>query len=339
MTTLNPSAFVDPYLEYALTGDSRPAVALALRLLDGGVPLELIITDLLAAAQRRLGELWQANQLNVADEHLATAVAQTTLHALASTTPAGDFDLGLVVVVCAEGDWHGLAAHMFAEQLRSHSIGVAYLGASTPAEHVARFIDRRRPDALAVSCNLPIFYAGITRLADEAHAQGVPVLVGGRALAADTTARLLGADGWAHNLPGALELLAGWRDRPPPVPSRATDLLNAAIELDAGAEKIASAAFDDLMQQSPAMGHWDAAQLARTREDLAFIVQFVAAAMLVDEPTVLTGFLDWLAELLAARNVPKSALHAGLEMLQPHLTDAGAGSLGTLGLAHLSVPS
>jgi methanogenic corrinoid protein MtbC1 len=120
MTTRSPSDLVDPFFEHAVKGDTRPAVTLALGLLDRGVPLEIIITDLLAASQRKVGELWQANQLNVTDEHVATGVTQATLHALASATPVGD--MGLVAVVCAEGDWHGLAAHMFAEQLRSHGI-------------------------------------------------------------------------------------------------------------------------------------------------------------------------------------------------------------------------
>jgi hypothetical protein len=198
------------------------------------------------------------------------------------------------------------------------------------------FVERHRPDALAVSCNLPLFYTGISRLADVAHAHGVPVLVGGCALAGHATARSLGADGWADNLADALQLLAAWRERPPSVSSGPTQLRSAAVALDAGAETMASAAFDDLLQRFPAMGKAGAAQSARTREDLSFIVQFVAAAMLVAEATVLTDFLDWLDELLAARHVPRTALYAGLEVLQPRLAEADAGGLGALGLAHVA---
>ena len=85
----------------------------------------------------------------------------------------------LVVVTCAEGDWHAIAAHMFAEQLRSRGVVVAYLGASTPADHVARFFARHRPEVVAVSCNLPLYFRGLSRIADVAHALGIPVLAGG----------------------------------------------------------------------------------------------------------------------------------------------------------------
>lgn len=337
MSVTNPSSLVEPFVERAVRGDSRPAVDLVLGLLDRGVPAELIITDLLAAAQRHVGDLWHANQLNVADEHLATGVAETALHALAAAGPVGD--MGLVVVVCAEGDWHGIAAHMFAEQLRAYGTVVAYLGASAPADHIALFVERHRPDALAVSCNLPLFYAGLARLADVAHAHGVPVLAGGRALTGATTAAALGADGWTDNLADSLEQLASWRETTPPVRAEPTILKPAAVILDASAEAIASAAFEQLGRQFPAMTHYGPAQLARTREDLAFIVKFAAAAMLIDEPAVLTDFLDWLVALLAARNVPQVALYAGLETLQPGLTDAGAGHLATLGLSHLAKTS
>jgi hypothetical protein len=241
---------------------------------------------------------------------------------------------GLVVVACAEGDWHGVAAHMFAEQLRERGVKVAFLGASTPVDHVAGFLARQRPDALAVSCNLPIFFGGLTRLTDAAHAIGIPVLAGGRALGTGPErARLLGADAWASNIDDAMAMLRGWRDtdfRPEPDPVRADA---AAVELDASANRLGDTAFDTLTQRFPAMANYDERQLAHAREDLAFIVRFVAAAQLVDDDTVLTTFLEWLDTLLLARGVPTQAVIAGLESLQPHLDAASdrAGALGRTG--------
>jgi hypothetical protein len=85
------------------------------------------------------------------------------------------------------------------------------------------------------------------------------------------------------------------------------------------------------------MSNYDTRQLTRTREDLVFIARFVAAAQLVDDDTVLTEFLDWLAELLEARGVPRVALTAGLEALQPLLDQIDETSnFGELGLHHLA---
>ncbi len=169
------------FMELSLSGATQDAVKFALSMLDVGTREEEIIVDVLAVSQRRVGERWHKNDLSVADEHLATGVAEATLCALASDTPPPTGH-GSVVVACAEGDWHSIAAHMISEQLRAEGIRVIFLGASTPADSVARMLGQYRPNALAVSCNLALFFGGITRLADAAHVHGVPVLAGGRAL-------------------------------------------------------------------------------------------------------------------------------------------------------------
>lgn len=335
-----PSAPADPppYLERALRGASYEAARVALDLLDVGVPAHDVIGDLLAPAQQQVGDRWQVNELTVADEHLATGVASAALHALASSVAAPATG-GLVVVACAEGDWHGIAAHMFAEQLRSCGFAVAHLGASTPAEHLAAFVARHRPAALAISCNLPLFYAGVSRLANAAHAHGVPVLAGGRAFDGRPERALrIGADAWAADLDESLPILASWQQEPPAVATEPVHLDGVALELDASAPHIARSAFDDLTRRFRAVGSYDDAQLARTREDLEFIVQFIAATRLVGDVTVLTTFLTWLTDLLAARGVPGRALEAGLESVRFVLAevDPSAAALCDTGLAHLA---
>jgi methanogenic corrinoid protein MtbC1 len=333
-----PQESVDGFLDSAVVGDTRRAVRLALDLLDQGVPEDVVISGLLAGAQRSVGDRWHRNTATVADEHLATGAAESALHALASAMPRHSHG-GLVVVACAEGDWHAIAAHMFSEQLRSRGVNVAFLGASTPVEHVASFLERHRPDALAVSCNLPLFFRGVARLTAAAHDLGVPVLAGGRALGTSPSrALLLGADGWAPDVDDAMSILEGWRStefRPDSAPIQLDPI---ALALDANAERLADAAFDDLVQRFPPMADYDQRSLDRTREDLAFIVRFVAAAQLVDDESVLTTFLDWLDVLLESRGVPTRAIVGGLESLQPLLDAAGdePGRLGRLGVSFLT---
>jgi len=339
MRSADPGDLVDSFLDLALLGQSREAVAITLELLDAGVPEDEIIGDLLAAAQRQVGDGWQRNQLSVADEHVATGAAESALHALAAATPA-PASSGLVVVACAEGDWHAVAAHMIAEQLRARGIAVAFLGASTPADHVASFVERRRPVALAISCNLALFYSGVARLADAAHAAGVPVLAGGRALRGGGGARAqrLGADASANDVTDAVATLAAWARQPPPVLQSATVLDADGLELEVRAAELGGSAYGDLVDSFPAMSGYDDRQIARTREDLVFIARFVAASQLVADDLVFTEFLDWLTELLAARGVPAAAVGAGLKVLQPRLLSVSpaAGRLGELGVRHLA---
>lgn len=294
---------------------------MALDLLDQGVPSDAVIIDLLGAAQRVVGERWLRDEWTVADEHLVSGVTQKALDAVANAVEA-PVPHGLVIVACAEGDWHSLPAQMFAEQLRASGFAVAFLGASTPADHVAKMIDRHRPDALAVSCNLPLYFSGVTRLVDAAHRQGVPVLAGGPALGPDPRRAVrLGADGWGATVTDAVTVLDGWQDHPPQISAASTLLERAAPHLDASSASLAATAFDKLVVEFPSMRSYKDEQLALTREGLAFIVQFVAAARLVDDPDVLTEFLAWLGILWGNRGMPPLALEAGLRVLVPLIGD------------------
>jgi len=329
---------VEPFLEQAIRGDSTSAVRTTLDLLVQGASLESVVVDLLAAAQHECGERWQGNAWSVADEHLVSGVTQRCLDAIANTVKSAP-PTGSVVVACAEGDWHSLPAQMFAEVLRSHGFAVAFLGASTPADHVARLLVRYRPDALVITCNLAPFFAGVTTVADAAHRTGTPVIAGGRALRfGPERARRLGADAWASDVSSAVATLGAWADDRPCPSSDPTTFDGVAMILDLDSQHLASAAFESMIASRPWMGGYNTEQLARTREDLAFIVRFVAAARLVEDPSVLMEFLDWLNSLLGARGVPVGALVAGLEALAPLVENADpkAGLLIRDALRHVS---
>jgi methanogenic corrinoid protein MtbC1 len=305
---------VDEFLRSAVDGDGRACIRLALDLLDQGVPADQIIVDLLAEAQREVGERWMRNDWTVADEHLATSSAQKALDALANTVEPPE-PLGLVVVACAEGDWHSLPAQMFAELLRLRGIAVLFLGSSTPADHVAALLSRRRADALVVSCSLPIFYRGVTRLADAAHHLGLPVIAGGRALGeVPARALRLGADASAFRVDEAEIILRGWLQARPSVSVEPTKLDRSALGLDLEASRIADQGFVSLTTSYPDD------QRALTKVDLTFIVQFIAAARLAGDPDVFSDFLEWEQTVLANRGVPPTALKAGIAALEPFLS-------------------
>jgi methanogenic corrinoid protein MtbC1 len=61
---------VESFIDRALTGDYTQAVQMVISRLDVGIPEEPIITDLLAAALRQVGDRWQREELSVASEHL-----------------------------------------------------------------------------------------------------------------------------------------------------------------------------------------------------------------------------------------------------------------------------
>lgn len=227
----------EAYLEHIGRADEYGAVDLVLSLLDGGVPAERLLLELIAPAQRRVGELWAANEWSVAREHGATAVSDRAVAAIAArarTAPTR----GRVTVACTDGEYHALPTRLLAEVLRLRGWQVDFLGASVPGPHLITHLHQTGPDAVALGCalatRLPRAHATLT----ACQAVGVPVMAGGAGFGTDGRfARLLGADAWAptadaaadhldRGLPGFPEPSRPWATWP----TRSTPSWSAAAE-------------------------------------------------------------------------------------------------------------
>lgn len=278
--------------------------------------------QLLAEVQRKVGELWQQNELTVADEHAATAVVDLALAAACLEVERRPHAPGgTVVVACAEEEWHVMPARMFAEQLTAAGWDVVFLGASTPAEHLQRFVAAEPPAAVAVSCTVPLYLHGARRAIAASHAAGVPVLAGGAAFGtAPNRAAAIGADAWASTLDGAVATLSRWVSNRPPL---AAPLVDDAPALAAGAERpmIVERAMSALASRFPPLADYTSGQLARTREDLDYILRFAEASLLTGDDSIITSFASWLKSVLAARGLPDGILPLGIGVLQECLPE------------------
>jgi methanogenic corrinoid protein MtbC1 len=311
------AADVDRFVECLARRDRRAAARQALGLLEAGVAAQDLVQGLLGPAQVEVGRRWEANQWSVADEHAATAITDAVLGALEWRIEVAE-DQGHVVVTCAEGEWHSLPARMAADVLRSHGWQVTFLGASTPADHLHRLLAEVGAVAVVISCSVPIFLGGALRSVQGAQSAEVPVLVGGRAFGPDDLrARRLGADGWAPDPVAAARLLASWRQQPPAVGKRPAGMRDAEpLELEAARPDLVEAAMSELFLRFPPLAGYSHAQLARTREDLGYILQFLEAALLTDDPRIfLDEFLPWLTRVLISRGLPAGVVTVGLEAL------------------------
>ncbi|WP_345342911.1 cobalamin B12-binding domain-containing protein, partial [Actinomycetospora succinea] len=206
MTTASPpTASTDPgtlreaYLERLAAADEPGAVAVALEAIDAGVDPETVLLDVVAGAQREVGDRWAAGEWTVVQEHVATHISERVVAAVAVHSPApAPTGVGTVAVACLDGEWHGLPARLLAEVLARHGWAVEFLGASVPAAQLATHVHRVGPDVVAISSSLPSRLPAARRMVEACAATGTPVLAGGPAFGADGRwARAVGADGWA----------------------------------------------------------------------------------------------------------------------------------------------
>jgi methanogenic corrinoid protein MtbC1 len=178
------AARIDAFLQLLLRGDRRRVMEAVDTALASGLPIEEIQEDLIGEAQRRIGALWERNQIGVADEHMATAISRQALaHLHEAGFPAMLKD-ERVLVACVEGEMHELPAKMVADLLELAGYDVRFLGADVPTRSLPGIIARFRPDVLALSVTTPANLRNLLPAARESLARAPSLLVaaGGRAV-------------------------------------------------------------------------------------------------------------------------------------------------------------
>ncbi len=318
------------YLSALADGDRGAALEVAGAEVERGVPVASVLLDLVCAAQAEVGERWKLGAWNVAREHAAAAVSDAVVGALTiGLSPR--LDKGHVVVACVEGEWHALPARVVAEILRLSGWRTTYLGASVPSAHLAQYLHDTGPDAVALSCSVATSLPRARRMIEALREAGVPVLVGGRGFGPDSLrARRLAATAWAGTAEdGARALLdlPGFASPPPPV---ASSLLDEHRVLQLHHETLVGGALERLARGFPAMASYGEEQLARTREDLGHIVDFLSAALYVEDDRIFPEFVEWLVAVVGARGVPAQAVVAGLDAVAEALEDLERDRVGDL---------
>jgi methylmalonyl-CoA mutase cobalamin-binding domain/chain len=196
------------YFDALRRGDARGALGVVDDLIDVGVSFDELCEDVFRPALYEIGALWERDEIGVADEHLASAIAETVLACVGSFSSA-PLDATPRVLVCSTQDEaHALGARMVGETFAAADWAVHYLGASTPVDAVARAVVERGVDVLALSTtmshNLPIVAETIEAV--RAVAPHVRIVVGGQAYAQDPRrAEQVGADLYLGGLRGMIE--------------------------------------------------------------------------------------------------------------------------------------
>jgi methanogenic corrinoid protein MtbC1 len=144
--------------------------------------------DVLAPALIDVGTRWEAGEISVAQEHLASSTVRSAMQRLLADARAGV--RGVAVLACVPGERHEIGLLMFAVLLRAEGWQVAYLGADTP---VADAVELARNLGATALC----FSAGTSQGALELDAklEHVPshttVVVGGRGTKSDDPKALI----------------------------------------------------------------------------------------------------------------------------------------------------
>jgi methanogenic corrinoid protein MtbC1 len=192
-----------------LAGDRRAAQALLERCLKQGHDLVQVEQHLIQPALYRIGRQWQNNQVSVAQEHLATAIAQSVMASglLQSALPVPNGSK--VLLACVQGNQHCVGLQMVADAFQLAGWEVQYLGANVPTKALIEHVARCGPDLLGLSVSiapqLHIVKDVISRLGQALGSSRPPTLLGGLAINQfSSLAEQLGADAWSADASSAV---------------------------------------------------------------------------------------------------------------------------------------
>jgi methanogenic corrinoid protein MtbC1 len=214
---VRPEPHRDAFLRALVERDSTAARRAIEAAVAGGVPVDDVYLDVLQPALYEIGHRWALGDLNVAQEHYATAIAQSVLDVLSASRPRARPDGRLAIVTATPDEQHSLGARMLADFLEADGWEALLLGAGPPVRDVIELVDLERPDVVALSTSTAGVLPGLielTRALSELRPRPL-ILAGGRFWTAETSAaaRELGAD---LVIGDAREAVAALRERVPP---------------------------------------------------------------------------------------------------------------------------
>lgn len=307
---------LDSYTRAALTGDRAGAAELAAGALRASDDPAHVITRLLAPSQVDVGNRWLERQCSVGAEHTATFVTESVLASVAvGLEPA--VPVGRFIMVCAEGEWHGMPARMAAELLMLQGWRVTYLGPATPAAHLRAYLADAEADAVGVSCSLAANLPGAARTVRVARQLGFTVVVGGRAFGqSPRRARAIGADGWASTIAEGFDLDATvWSRTTEPDPDGEWALV------DHERLEVTRRAMRWLVGNDRAgmldTGGW----LEHVVADVEDVIRHATAALLCNDQGVLADHRRWLGQLMVANSLPDDLATVCFESVADALGD------------------
>jgi DNA-binding transcriptional MerR regulator len=111
-----------------------------------------VVDEVVAPTFQRVGELWSAGELRVAEEHNLTAQVMGKLHALLDGTAAGP--RGTAVLCCVPGERHEVGLSALAVLLAADGWRIVYLGPDTPLESAVDLAAGVAADVLCVAATL-----------------------------------------------------------------------------------------------------------------------------------------------------------------------------------------
>ncbi len=195
-----------------VAGDEAGAWAVIEGALASGADAVTVLVDGVGAAMRRVGDDWARGDIDVADEHRASAVGHRLLGRLSARSARRGRRRSSVVIAAPSGDHHALAVALAADVLRIVGYDVIEGGADLPPHSFVAAVQHAERAAPVRALVITVTTTGLDEVVRSTVAEvraaiaNITIVVGGPAVRDLDHARALGAD---HSVSGsAVDLMA-----------------------------------------------------------------------------------------------------------------------------------
>ncbi|KHK01678.1 cobalamin B12-binding domain-containing protein [Desulfovibrio sp. TomC] len=177
------SDLYDSYFQSLVAGDRRACRQIILGLLETDIDIKTLYLSYFQKSLYAIGDLWAANKITVAVEHMATAITESLFPLVYPRIFMADHCGKKAVISCTANEYHQIGGKMVADILELNGWDTIFLGANTPLQSLLDFIDTNQPDMVGLSLslqdNMPNLLTAIGKIRDR-HPE-LSIIVGGQA--------------------------------------------------------------------------------------------------------------------------------------------------------------
>lgn len=172
----------DRYLSLILEGNRAAASSHIKDLAAQGIGIRDIYESIIKTALYRVGELWENNQITVAEEHIATSVTESIMNEFFYDIVSRQRQARKVVLGCVESEFHQVGVKMVADIFEMKGWDTYFPGSNIPANEMIRYIEKQHPDMVALSVSIYFHIPLLEKMLRLIHHRfDLPVIIGGQA--------------------------------------------------------------------------------------------------------------------------------------------------------------
>lgn len=205
------SPLAEEYLTTLLQGREHSAHKLIHEAIEKGTETKDIYLEVFEPSLKELGELWERNEITVAQEHYFTAATESIMSQICPKMDSNNQNKYSVVSLSTNGEFHNIGIRMVTDFLAMKGWETYYLGGNVPTQSVIQTIQNLEADLLAISVTIPYNIEAaknlITAVRSTFSKSEVKVIVGGAIFNQNSELwKEIEADGFAPNAQEAVKV-------------------------------------------------------------------------------------------------------------------------------------